>query len=297
MTRASCGGRSTGRLRQLAALSAELQHHAARRRRQVDGHDRVSSGLVPRHPAFGHDHPRPCRSDDHVPHVLDALRSPAWYSSRTPTLSWTASSDSSGINDYSWSTTTASDTTPDGGPDGTAATTTLSSLADGVWYFHVRARDGAGHWGPASHFKLQIDGTAPTGSMTINGGDSLTNSTAAVLIPSVTDTYTPTASLQMRWSTNGGSSWTAWSAYGSPVVVTLPAGDGSKEVRAQYRDLAGNTLATRATPSTSTRRRRRSQPHLFQSSEHVALVLADHRRPLVVAVRGRHRGHGRLVRD
>lgn len=36
----------------------------------------------------------------------------------------------------------------------------ISSLEDGVWYFHVQLRDEGG-WGETAHFKLQIDTTKP----------------------------------------------------------------------------------------------------------------------------------------
>lgn len=40
-------------------------------------------------------------------------------------------------------------------------TATYSEVPDGVWYFHVRGVDASGNWGPASHYKVMIDSTAP----------------------------------------------------------------------------------------------------------------------------------------
>ena len=36
-----------------------------------------------------------------------------------------------------------------------------SHLADGTWYFHVRALDAAGNWGPTATFQVNIDTTGP----------------------------------------------------------------------------------------------------------------------------------------
>jgi subtilisin family serine protease len=54
------------------------------------------------------------------------------------------------------------DTSPEGLGGGLAGSTTVTAPHDGVWYFHVRARDDQGVWGPTVTRKVQIDGTAPT---------------------------------------------------------------------------------------------------------------------------------------
>jgi len=40
-------------------------------------------------------------------------------------------------------------------------TITYHNVNDGVWYFHVRAVDDAGNWGPVSHYRVKIDATPP----------------------------------------------------------------------------------------------------------------------------------------
>ena len=69
-----------------------------------------------------------------------------WYASNLPKLAWTAS-DLSGITGYSYLIDHVATTLPDAVSEGTATTKSYAALADGLWYFHVRARNGAGLWG------------------------------------------------------------------------------------------------------------------------------------------------------
>ena len=85
----------------------------------------------------------------------------AWYPADDVTLSWSAS-DTSGIDGYSWVLDQTAATTPDTVSEGTATTTSYADLADGVWYFHVRARNGSGLWSATTHYTVRIDDTAPT---------------------------------------------------------------------------------------------------------------------------------------
>ncbi len=39
------------------------------------------------------------------------------------------------------------------------------NLDDGIWYFHCRAKSGAGIWGPTGHFAFRIDATPPEASI------------------------------------------------------------------------------------------------------------------------------------
>ena len=34
-----------------------------------------------------------------------------------------------------------------------------TDVADGIWYFHVRAKDNAGNWGGADHCRVKIGGS------------------------------------------------------------------------------------------------------------------------------------------
>jgi len=84
-----------------------------------------------------------------------------WYSSSDPAFTWTAPSDPSGIAGYSYALDQSSGTTPAEVVDSTGNTASYSDVADGTWYFHVRAQDGAGNWGAASHYQVNIDTMPP----------------------------------------------------------------------------------------------------------------------------------------
>ncbi|HEV2889616.1 MAG TPA: DNRLRE domain-containing protein [Frankiaceae bacterium] len=91
-----------------------------------------------------------------APHTDQA----AWYRSRTPSVTAVVT-DISQITGYSFTV----DKIPNGTPDGTVDTTSnvipLGPLADGLWYVHVAALNGASLWGPAATYSFQVDGTAP----------------------------------------------------------------------------------------------------------------------------------------
>ena len=83
------------------------------------------------------------------------------YGTATVAFNWTHPSDSSGIVGYSFRL----DTNPQGAAHAIVRTqaqqASLGGLSTGTYYFHVRAVDGVGNWGPSSTFPVRIDLTAP----------------------------------------------------------------------------------------------------------------------------------------
>jgi hypothetical protein len=76
-------------------------------------------------------------------------------------LSWQAV-DASGIKGYSFVLDDQPQTEPDTRINSASATATFEKLpAREAVYFHVRACDGAGNWGPAEHFRFMADCTPP----------------------------------------------------------------------------------------------------------------------------------------
>jgi len=73
--------------------------------------------------------------------------------SRAPALSWSAT-DTTGIVGYSYSWDQYGDTEPDEVAETNEQKTALPALGKGIWYFHIRAQDGAGNWGPTAHYGL-----------------------------------------------------------------------------------------------------------------------------------------------
>jgi hypothetical protein len=88
---------------------------------------------------------------------------------------------------------------------------------------------------------ITYDSTAPTGSVTINAGAAYATSTASTLTLSATDAV---AGLDAMRFSNDGTTWSAWETYATTKAWTLSTGDGTKTVRAQFRDLNGNISAT-----------------------------------------------------
>lgn len=58
---------------------------------------------------------------------------------------------------YSYCIDETSDTVADESVEGTTAAAGFTDLADGTWWFHVRAVDGDGVWGPTAHYQVNID--------------------------------------------------------------------------------------------------------------------------------------------
>lgn len=84
-----------------------------------------------------------------------------WYSLKDLALSW---SRPEGAYGFSFELDQNPDTVPDNTLDTTVTTTkTYPGLADGIWYFHVKARRQAGGagFGNTVHFRVQIDTEPP----------------------------------------------------------------------------------------------------------------------------------------
>lgn len=160
-----------------------------------------------------------------------------WYGDRDGVWQWDAVTDGSGIARY-WTSVDQSADTVTGPADDevTGLTKTYESLANGVWYFHVRAEDGEGNLGATAHVKVRVDGTAPTGTMVVAGGAESTSQRDVTIDSAVSDAHSGVDA--MRISVDGGSTWGPWVAYAAQKTATLPEGDGVKTVVVQYRDAA-----------------------------------------------------------
>ncbi len=91
------------------------------------------------------------------------------------------------------------------------------------------------------------DGTAPTGTVAIDGNAAYTNSTSVDLDLSATDAVGVTSYRVANGSDCSTATWVAVAATTSlaqTIPHTLASGEGAKTVCAQYRDAAGNVSAT-----------------------------------------------------
>ena len=91
-----------------------------------------------------------------------------WYSNHHPVFTWTLARNISGISGYSWRLDRNPHTTPPETIMLTGATRSFAPaangferLTDGTWYFHLRARNGAGYWGETEDYQVNIDTTPP----------------------------------------------------------------------------------------------------------------------------------------
>ncbi|MDI6708940.1 MAG: hypothetical protein QME47_07655, partial [Candidatus Thermoplasmatota archaeon] len=130
------------------------------------------------------------------------------------------------------------------------------TAGDGIKTVYAQYEDNAGLISTATISDTVIlDTLPPTGTISINSGDTYTTSTSVTLTLSA---YDANGINQMRFS-NNGTTWSSWEAYATSRSWSLTAGDGTKIVYAQYKDNAGlvstatiyDTIILDTTPPTS----------------------------------------------
>ena len=169
-----------------------------------------------------------------------------WYSNGNPSFTWTTPSDVFGLAGYSYVIDGSGTTIPDTTVDATGNSKSYSSIPDGTWYFHVRAKNNAGIWGAADHYRAQIDMTSPTFS-SIAASPSLAKQGAAVTITftaSETLAANPAVTVNNHaasYSSKSGNSYT----YSYAVLSSDP--DGAATVAISGTDRAGNPGAGTST--------------------------------------------------
>jgi len=80
----------------------------------------------------------------------------------------------------------------------------------------------------------QVDNVGPTGGISIEGGAEHVNSEAVRLDIDIK------GATKMRFSTDNAKSWSEWEDFIAAKKLTLPKGDGTKIVTAQFKDDSGN---------------------------------------------------------
>lgn len=122
--------------------------------------------------------------------------------------------------------------------------------ADGIYSLKSRATDNATNVEtPASGVTVEIDGTPPAGSVSINSGSLYTTNRNVTLTLSATDTG-PTRTCpgtypimcnvaEMQFSING-TAWNDWEPATTTKAWQFASGDGEKTIYARYKDQAGN---------------------------------------------------------
>lgn len=111
--------------------------------------------------------------------------------------------------------------------------------ADGEKFeLSVRATDSAGNREWSRSVGLVIDTVAPTGSIYINDAASYTKRRHVKIDNRIT------GATQMRFSVDGGLTWSKWRDFGEYVELELAEGDGGKIITGEFRDDLGNTYKT-----------------------------------------------------
>jgi len=123
-------------------------------------------------------------------------------------------------------------TVPDTVPEWNIPGSSYSGKADGVWYFHVRAQDYLGNWGPAAHRRVQIDVTAPVTTNDAPAGWQTADFTVTL---ACADPASGCASTSYRVDSG------AWQA-GTVVPINT---EGDHTISYYSTDVAGNVEATK----------------------------------------------------
>ena len=178
-------------------------------------------------------------ADDVTAPTITSLTSPshpddtAWYADSTPSFEWSASADVSGVYGYGFLIDGSLYTIPDTRTTGTAPSWTANPTADGAWYFHVRAADAAGNWGPMARRRVKIDTTGP---VTTDDAPSGWKKTPVTVHLSAVDAGAGVASTEYKVD---GGSWIG----GTQVTVST---EGSHTIAYRSTDVLGNVEANKA---------------------------------------------------
>jgi hypothetical protein len=166
-----------------------------------------------------------------------------WYPNHNPIFNWTVASDLSGIAGYSFEIDQVPSTSPHKIIDTTENFRFYTNIPHGSWYFHVRARDSAGNWGPTAHYSARIgcsirfesgqDNGSTSDYGTVNFGAAEENLPVEVCEPPGTwqVTYAPvTGYIFDHWESTGAISMS--NIRGSRTNMTA-SGDGT--LKAVYK--------------------------------------------------------------
>lgn len=117
------------------------------------------------------------------------------------------------------------------------------SPGSGTKKVYARFKDSVGQETSNYFGTIELDLDSLTGSLSINNGNSHTNSSNVTLNLGVSTTYS--GNPEMRFS--DGISWTAWENFYTTRAWQIPPGEGEKSVSVQFRNAVGRTSSTNDT--------------------------------------------------
>lgn len=107
---------------------------------------------------------------------------------------------------------------------------------DGLKTVYLKARDVPGNESSIYQDQILLDTAGPSCSFLIYGGAEYVNTTSVGLTIDCQDVN----GLEEIRVSNDGNNWSGWSPYSTDLLWTLLAGDGTKTVYLQAKDLVGN---------------------------------------------------------
>jgi YD repeat-containing protein len=155
-----------------------------------------------------------------------------YTNSTSVTLNLTCN-DANGCSQMQFSNNNVTYSTPE------AYTTTKAwtlTSGDGNKTVYAKFKDNPGNWSVPYSDAIVLDTTPPSGTVTLNGGATYTNSTSVTLTLSCSDAN---GCSQMQFS-NDNVTYSTPEAYNTTKAWTLTSGDGNKTVYAKFKDSAGN---------------------------------------------------------
>lgn len=164
-----------------------------------------------------------------------------WYSHNDPRFEWSLTSDITNINIH-----TDHEPATDPGTtkaDGRIINNTYTDIEDGTWYFHIQYQNARG-WGPASHYRFQVDTHKPESFIITELPRTTTTDPIARFIFTATDTLSGIESYEVAIDTQAPQ---VWKDDGSHLYVAPVIGPGLHTLRAKAFDRAGNYFETSTT--------------------------------------------------
>jgi sugar lactone lactonase YvrE len=109
---------------------------------------------------------------------------------------------------------------------------------DGVKTVYAKFKDQAGNVSSVYLDTITLDTTAPSGSLTVNGGQPSTTTREVTLTISASGGSGPAESMML--ANDASFTGAAWQPFGASLSWSLTDGDGTKTVYIKLRDSAGN---------------------------------------------------------
>jgi len=100
------------------------------------------------------------------------------YANNDPSFEWILDA---GVTGFSYVLDQVSNTIPDDISEGTDTTINYVDVADGRWYFHIKAENENG-WGDVTHYQVRIDTVLPSVIATFLYGNDTTDTTPDMLV-------------------------------------------------------------------------------------------------------------------